>query len=87
MPIKYVCSHCGEVIFEFKYVGQDYYGIPTPQEVYNLYGGVCPHCHNELRIPTVKDITIRPRLYSLKLARIPTSVSASTIAVPAQGSA
>jgi DNA-directed RNA polymerase subunit RPC12/RpoP len=74
MPIKYVCSNCGETIFEFKYVGQDYYGIPTPKEIYNLYGGICPHCHKELRLPSLEDIEIRPRLHVYSLGKMPASI-------------
>ncbi|WP_440059883.1 hypothetical protein ACSU1N_01595 [Thermogladius sp. 4427co] len=67
MPVKYVCSYCGTVLFEFRFVGQDYYGIPSPQEVYNLYGGICPNCHNELKLPGIKDIIIQPKVREPRL--------------------
>ncbi len=61
MVVRYVCKHCGYVIWEFKEVGQDYYGIPTPSEIMLVTGGVCPRCKHELSIPNIKDIKIRPR--------------------------
>ena len=59
MGVKYVCKHCGYVIWEFKHVGQDYYGIPTPSEIMLVTGGFCPRCHHELSIPSIEDITIK----------------------------
>ncbi len=59
MPIRYVCKHCGYVIWEFKQVGQDYFGIPTPSEIMLATGGICPNCKRELSIPTLSDIRIR----------------------------
>jgi hypothetical protein len=60
MPVKYVCKHCGFVLWEFKEVGQDYYGIPTPEEVIRVYGGICPRCKHDLTLPSLNDITIEP---------------------------
>lgn len=59
MPVKYRCRHCGYVLWEFKHVGQDCYGLPTPTEVMNVYGGICPNCKRELRSPGLNDIKIR----------------------------
>ncbi len=58
MPVRYRCRHCGAVLWEFKYVGQDYYGLPSPSEVMNVYGGICPVCKRELRAPSTEDIKI-----------------------------
>ncbi len=58
MPVRYICRHCGTVLWEFKHVGQDYYGLPTPTEVMNVYGGICPNCKRELRKPDLEDIRI-----------------------------
>ncbi|ADI32324.1 hypothetical protein [Staphylothermus hellenicus] len=66
MPVRYVCKHCGYVLWEFKEVGQDYYGIPTPEEVIRVYGGICPKCKHDLSIPSINDISIKiMRRYSL----------------------
>lgn len=61
MPIRYVCKHCGLVLWEFKEVGQDYYGLPTPEEIIRVYGGICPRCKADLTIPSMNDISIRLR--------------------------
>jgi len=58
MPVRYLCRHCGAILWEFKHVGQDYYGLPTPTEVINVYGGICPNCKRELRRPSLNDIRI-----------------------------
>ncbi len=59
MPVRYVCRHCGELLWEFKHVGQDCYGLPTPTEVMNVYGGICPRCKRELHKPSRGDIVVR----------------------------
>lgn len=58
MPVKYVCRHCGYVLWEFNKVGQDYFGLPSPSEVINAHGGICPRCKHDLRRPSLKDIKI-----------------------------
>lgn len=63
MPVRYMCSHCKAILWEFKHVGQDYYGLPTPTEVINVYGGICPNCKRELKRPSLQDIKIKARLY------------------------
>lgn len=59
MPIRYRCKRCGFVLFEFNRVGQDYWGVPTPEEVYRLSGGVCPRCKSLLDIPGPGEIRSR----------------------------
>jgi len=67
MPIRYRCKGCGYVIYEFKRVGQDYTGVPTPLEIIRLTGGVCPACKRHLENPKPEDyrsyIIVRPRIY------------------------
>ncbi|MEM1878073.1 MAG: hypothetical protein QW669_04310, partial [Desulfurococcaceae archaeon] len=48
---------CGEVLWLFRKVGQDYYGIPTPDEIIRSRG-VCPRCKNILTPPRLEDIVI-----------------------------
>ncbi|MEM0355605.1 MAG: hypothetical protein QW716_02930 [Desulfurococcaceae archaeon] len=57
LPVKYVCRKCGEVLWLFRKVGQDYYGIPTPDEIIRSRG-VCPRCKNILTPPRLEDIVI-----------------------------
>ncbi len=56
MPITYVCKRCGYVLYRFDQVGQDCYGLPSPAEVINMHGGICPRCKADLRPPAVEDI-------------------------------
>lgn len=51
MPVKFRCRHCGYVLYEFKGVGQNYVGVPTPLEVIKLVGYVCPNCKRVLEVP------------------------------------
>ncbi|MCS7128483.1 MAG: hypothetical protein N3E36_04995 [Sulfolobales archaeon] len=62
MPVKYVCHNCGHILWEFTRVGQDYYGMPTPSEVYNAYGGICPSCKRSLKKPSEASVSIRARI-------------------------
>jgi len=57
VPVRYVCRKCGFVLWKFEHVGQDYYGVPTPEEIRRVYG-VCPNCKSELAIPSIEDIVI-----------------------------
>ncbi len=60
MPVVYRCSRCGYILFVFVRVGQNSYGVPTPSELANQYGGVCPMCGKQLNTkPTLRDIKIR----------------------------
>ncbi len=59
MPIIFRCSRCGYVLHVFVRVGQNSYGVPTPSELANQYGGVCPRCGKPLNTkPSVDDIRI-----------------------------
>jgi len=58
MPVKYVCSNCGHVLWVFNKVGQDYLGVPTPDEIRRIYG-VCPVCKSEFVKPSIERIDIR----------------------------
>lgn len=58
MPVRYTCRHCGFVLWEFKHVGQDCYGLPSPSEIITFYGGICPKCKKELSKPSLNDISI-----------------------------
>ena len=60
MPVVYVCKECGFILYRFERVGQDYYGMPTPSEIMNWYGGVCPKCNSKLRSPSLEDVQIKP---------------------------
>lgn len=74
MPIKYVCSNCGYVLSIFEKVGQDYYGVPTPEEVIRVLG-VCPRCKNELSIPTINNIKIIPLKKPIILSMVKEMIS------------
>ncbi len=61
MPVVYRCSRCGYILYVFVRVGQNSYGVPTPSELANQYGGVCPRCGKPLNTkPSYKDIVIEP---------------------------
>ncbi|MEZ0394358.1 MAG: hypothetical protein ABWK00_04880 [Desulfurococcaceae archaeon] len=79
MPIRYVCRRCGATIYEFKKVGQDCYGIPSPEEVYRLYGGICPYCKSTLTLPTLSEIRINVLSHKFVMLTGPRTV------VPAAG--
>ncbi len=59
MPVRYICRKCGRVLWSFTRVGQDYFGVPTPDEVRRMYG-VCPTCKREFEDPSLEDIVIQP---------------------------
>lgn len=65
MPIKYVCRKCGEILWIFRKVGQDYYGIPTPDEIIRSRG-VCPRCKSVLSPPRFEDVVISEIELSVK---------------------
>lgn len=58
MPVRYICGNCGYILSVFYEVGQDYYGVPTPEEVYRIHGGICPRCKHDLNMPALSDIRI-----------------------------
>ena len=61
VPVVYVCRHCGEVIYIFERVGQDCYGLPTPSELRERVGAVCPRCKMPLGEPSLSDVFILGR--------------------------
>lgn len=60
VSVIYKCKACGFILYRFERVGQDYYGIPTPSEIMNWYGGVCPRCNVKLSKPKISDVKITP---------------------------
>lgn len=59
MPIIYRCKSCGSVLYVFERVGQDAFGVPTPDELARRYGGRCPFCGRILnRAAKPEDIRI-----------------------------
>ena len=59
MPIVFRCGRCGYILHIFVKVGQNSYGVPTPSELSNQYGGVCPRCGKPLNTkPSLDDIKI-----------------------------
>gem|GEM_PF-404598 len=62
MPVVFICSNCGHVLYVFNRAGQDYYGIPTPSELSSRIGGVCPYCGKTIVLkPSLSNIGIRIR--------------------------
>lgn len=62
MPVVYKCKVCGYVFYNFKEVGQDFYGVRTPTEIKIIYGGKCPRCGHVITTkPNIDDISIRLR--------------------------
>lgn len=61
MPVVYVCRHCGEIIYVFERVGQDCYGLPTPSELKERVGAVCPRCKMPLGEPSLDEVYILGR--------------------------
>jgi len=60
MPVIYRCKNCGHVLYVFRSVGQDYYGVPTPTELFARLGMICPKCGRRLEKPSIDDIRVRP---------------------------
>lgn len=54
MPVVYRCIKCGSIIFAFLRAGQDYYGIPSPSELFVRIGSKCPNCGRDLE----KDVEV-----------------------------
>ncbi len=59
MPVIYRCKDCGTILHVFEYVGQDFYGVPSPSEVALWRGGFCPKCGRKIGVPRPEDIHIR----------------------------
>lgn len=61
MPIVYRCRRCGTILYVFLRVGEgNYWGVYTPEEISNLYGGHCPRCGARLGKPNPEDVSILP---------------------------
>ncbi len=58
MPVIYRCSKCGSILYSFEKVGQDFYGLPTPSELFIKLNGKCPKCHKDLNKPSLNHIKI-----------------------------
>lgn len=60
MPVVYRCLKCGSVIYMFLRAGQDYYGIPSPSELFIRIGDKCPSCGRNLdKSIDISNIDIR----------------------------
>ena len=66
VPVVYVCRHCGEIIYVFERVGQDCYGLPTPSELKERVGAVCPRCKMPLGEPSLSEVFVLGRAPSKK---------------------
>lgn len=58
MPVMYKCSSCGKILFIFRSVGQDSFGVPTPDELFNKVGSRCPECGKSLSKPRLNNIKV-----------------------------
>ncbi|MGC8975094.1 MAG: hypothetical protein ACP5KB_02715 [Thermoprotei archaeon] len=58
MPITYKCGSCGKILFIFRSVGQDSFGIPTPEELFSKIGNRCPRCGKILSKPKLDKIKV-----------------------------
>ncbi len=62
MPVVYVCSRCGAVVYRFERAGQDYYGIPTPSELSARVGGFCPKCGKPISTRVdLSNVSVKPK--------------------------
>ncbi|MCC6011010.1 MAG: hypothetical protein LM556_01255 [Desulfurococcaceae archaeon] len=78
MPIRYICRSCGHVIYEFKKVGQDFTGVPTPLEVIRITGGICPACKRHLELPSPEEY----RSYIILKPHVSRSTKYSELLIP-----
>jgi len=69
LAVMYVCRGCDTVIYHFSRVGQDSFGLPTPQELKGRVSYRCPKCGRELGVPGVDDVIILRRGEARKLLR------------------
>ncbi len=58
LPVVYRCKNCGYVFHYLEYVGQDYIGVPSVNEILGRYGYTCPKCKSRLSRPAQSDIMI-----------------------------
>ncbi len=75
MPVIFRCKKCGAVIYVFKRVGQDCFGLPTPTELSLKLGGRCPKCGRIIGAPTLNDVRIEGRVKSLPIYVEPVEIS------------
>ena len=59
MTVVYRCKRCGAVLYVLFSREPNTYGVLTPSEVMDRYGGLCPVCGHRLEKPSISDITIR----------------------------
>ena len=69
MGIRYVCSQCGYLLYEYKIEKgkakvypssfKKYTGVASPREIIAFYNGRCPRCGKKLRLPSLDNIVIR----------------------------
>lgn len=62
MPVIFRCKSCKGIIYVFRKVGQDCFGLPTPSELIIKLNGRCPYCGRSLDIPTIDDIKVVGRV-------------------------
>ena len=63
MPVIYKCRNCGFVLYDSsdpeEYIGNKFFGIPTPSEIAAWYNGRCPRCGKPLNTkPDLHDIAV-----------------------------
>lgn len=72
LAVIFRCKNCGTVLFKFSRVGQDFYGLPTPEELRARIGGRCPSCGTIPTKPTADNVIIMSsRAQILKYLRSP----------------
>lgn len=65
MPVTYKCGSCGKILFVFRSVGQDSFGIPTPEELFSKIGSRCPGCGKILSKPKPGKIKVTSKTCEL----------------------
>lgn len=58
LVVIFRCRNCGTILFRFSRVGQDFYGLPTPEELRARIGGKCPICGTIPIKPTADNVLI-----------------------------
>jgi|YelNatPaOPRAMG01_1025707.scaffolds.fasta_scaffold00112_66 DNA-directed RNA polymerase subunit RPC12/RpoP len=61
MPVIYRCGSCGKTLFVFRSVGQDSFGVPTPDELFSKIGSRCPGCGKALSKPRLDRVKVMGR--------------------------
>lgn len=62
MPVMYRCGSCGKTLFTFMFVGQDSFGVPTPDELFSKIGNKCPGCGKLLSKPRLSRIKVTSKV-------------------------